>query len=93
MDGDTTTPSLLRRLRHLTRELRREITEASAEPAGRFLPVRRLHAAVKKIDRAIAESTPKHVCPYCKGQGCKACKGGGRITEVAYLAAPKDLKK
>ena len=85
--------SSLRRLRELVKSLAVNIDEVHGEAAGRHLPARRLKAAIKAIDKAIADSTPTEVCPYCNGRGCKACRQTGWVPKIVFNAAPQELKR
>ena len=60
---------------------------------GRFIPARRLLASVKKMRSAIQDSKQTHECPYCNSQGCKACKGIGKVPKIYYDTAPMELKE
>ena len=46
----------------------------------------------KNIRTAFTNSRPTHVCPYCKGKGCKTCQNTGLLAKGKYNAAPQDLK-
>jgi hypothetical protein len=42
--------------------------------------------------RQLKAAMPHAACPYCRAAGCKACHGRGWIGELAWNAAPRELK-
>jgi hypothetical protein len=47
---------------------------------------------LERASRALRYAMPHSVCPYCAGDGCKACKNKGWVGEAIYEAAPKEMK-
>jgi hypothetical protein len=44
-------------------------------------------SAVSQVEAArktLWQGRPAHVCPYCKGAGCKPCNGTGRVKKTTY---------
>lgn len=41
---------------------------------------------------ALKAAAPYAVCPYCAGDGCKACYGRGWLGQFAYQRAPREMK-
>jgi len=44
------------------------------------------------VIRQLKAAMPHAACPYCRSAGCKACHGRGWIGELAWNAAPRELK-
>ena len=44
------------------------------------------------VYRALRFARPYAVCPYCAGDGCRACRSLGWVGQDVYDAAPADLK-
>ena len=44
------------------------------------------------VIRQLKAAMPYAACPYCRAAGCKACHGRGWIGELAWNAAPRELK-
>jgi len=44
------------------------------------------------VIRQLKAAMPHAACPYCRAAGCKACHGRGWIGELAWNAAPRELK-
>ena len=42
---------------------------------------------------ALTNARPYTVCPYCGGDGCKACHRRGWVNKVTYEMAPAELRK
>jgi len=45
------------------------------------------------LRRALDACRPFAICPYCGGEGCKACRSTGWVNELAYKAAPGEIKR
>lgn len=60
--------------------------------ASAFLS-RSILSDIKNLAAAIRFATPAHVCPYCHGEGCDACKGQGWVGKLFWdTAVPAELK-
>jgi hypothetical protein len=51
-----------------------------------------LQADCGNVIRQLKAAMPHAACPYCRAAGCKACHGRGWIGELAWNAAPRELK-
>ena len=51
-----------------------------------------LQADCGNVIRQLKAAMPHAACPYCRAAGCKACYGRGWIGELAWKAAPRELK-
>ena len=56
-----------------------------------ILPTR-FQADCANVIRQLKAAMPHAACPYCRAAGCKACQGRGWIGELAWNAAPRELK-
>ncbi len=45
------------------------------------------------LRRQLTHTRPYALCPYCKGQGCRACHKRGWTNEATYNAAPREEKR
>jgi len=36
---------------------------------------------------------PHAVCPYCGGEGCRACRSRGWVNKITYQTAPSETKR
>ncbi|MFH1418779.1 MAG: hypothetical protein ABII12_10915 [Planctomycetota bacterium] len=45
------------------------------------------------VRRWLTHTRPYALCPYCKGQGCRACRTRGWTNEATYKAAPPEYKR
>jgi len=52
-----------------------------------------VQAEIERAYTAIKSTMPHAVCPYCQGEGCRACKNRGFLGDFSYHMAPKELKK
>lgn len=52
-----------------------------------------IEVGYNNIRRAMDACRPFAVCPYCGGEGCKACRSTGWCNELTYKAAPPELKR
>jgi hypothetical protein len=50
-------------------------------------------ADCNNVIRQLKAAMPHAACPYCRAAGCKACHGRGWIGELAWKAAPRELKQ
>ena len=57
-----------------------------------ILPAR-FQADCGNVIRQLKAAMPHAACPYCRAAGCKACHGRGWVGELAWNAAPKELKQ
>jgi hypothetical protein len=57
-----------------------------------ILPAR-FQADCGNVIRQLKAAMPYAACPYCRAAGCKACHGRGWVGELAWNAAPKELKQ
>jgi hypothetical protein len=57
-----------------------------------ILPAR-FQADCGNVIRQLKAAMPHAACPYCRAAGCKACHGRGWVGELAWKAAPKELKR
>jgi len=57
------------------------------------LNISRFEADCGNIHRALRAIRPHAVCPYCSGDGCRACLKRGWLGQFTYEAAPKELKQ
>jgi len=53
----------------------------------------RFQADCGNVIRQLKAAMPHAACPYCRAAGCKACHGRGWVGELAWNAAPKELKR
>jgi len=53
----------------------------------------RFQADCGNVIRQLKAAMPHAACPYCRAAGCKACHGRGWIGELAWNAAPRELKQ
>jgi len=53
----------------------------------------RFQADCGNVIRQLKAAMPHAACPYCHAAGCKACHGRGWVGELAWNAAPKELKR
>ena len=56
-----------------------------------ILPAR-FQADCGNVIRQLKAAMPHAACPYCRAAGCKACHGRGWVGELAWNAAPRELK-
>jgi hypothetical protein len=52
----------------------------------------RFEAECNSVYYQLKAAMPHAACPYCRAAGCKACHGRGWVGELAWNAAPKELK-
>jgi hypothetical protein len=52
----------------------------------------RFQADCGNVIRHLKAAMPHAACPYCRAAGCKACHGRGWVGELAWKAAPRELK-
>jgi len=52
----------------------------------------RFQADCGNVIRQLKAAMPHAACPYCRAAGCKACNGRGWVGELAWKAAPRELK-
>ncbi len=57
-----------------------------------FLNVSAFKAEFTRAIVRLRSCRPYAVCPYCSGDGCKACRAQGWLPKFDYKAAPRDLK-
>ncbi len=57
-----------------------------------ILPAR-FQADCANVIRQLKAAMPHAACPYCRAAGCKACHGRGWVGELAWNAAPKEMKR
>ena len=50
-------------------------------------------AEIGNCYRWLSAIRPHALCPYCKGDGCRACKDRGWVCQTVYEAAPEDMKE
>ena len=62
------------------------------DPLVVFITESAFTADANNMRRHIAEAKPYAVCPYCAGDGCKACKGGGWVNETTWNMAPQEMR-
>jgi hypothetical protein len=53
----------------------------------------RFQADCGNVIRHLKAAMPHAACPYCRAAGCKACHGRGWVGELAWKAAPRELKQ
>jgi hypothetical protein len=53
----------------------------------------RFQADCGNVIRHLKAAMPHAACPYCRAAGCKACHGRGWVGELAWNAAPRELKQ
>ena len=53
----------------------------------------RFQADCANVIRQLKVAMPHAACPYCRAAGCKACHGRGWVGELAWNAAPKEMKR
>ena len=58
----------------------------------KHIPLSRFEADAKNLYATLRFSCPHAICPYCRGEGCEACKGTGWVGEDTYKAAPASMK-
>ncbi len=56
------------------------------------MPQSALEADANNFRRVISMMLPHAVCPYCAGDGCKACHSRGWTNKRVYDAAPPEMK-
>jgi hypothetical protein len=52
----------------------------------------RFQADCGNVFRQLKAALPYAACPYCRAAGCKACLGRGWVGELAWNAAPRELR-
>ena len=57
-----------------------------------FLNVSAFKAEFTRAIVRLRSCRPYAICPYCSGDGCKACRAQGWLPKFDYKAAPRDLK-
>jgi hypothetical protein len=67
-------------------------TAASGELLAFFHKGQELAAGIRNLRNLVTAHAPHAACPYCKGDGCNACKSLGWVPQQVYDAAPADLK-
>ena len=74
-------------------EIKATATEARKEgdPLYAALNQNALLADLRNARERLKAIRPHAVCPYCAGDGCKACLNRGWVGEFVYAQAPKDL--
>jgi len=53
----------------------------------------RFQADCGNVYRQLKAALPYAACPYCRAAGCKACHGRGWVGELAWNAAPREMKQ
>jgi len=66
---------------------------ASNDPLFAALNVSKFQADCGNLHRALRAIRPHAVCPYCAGDGCRACLDRGWVGQFVYDAAPKEMKQ
>ncbi len=51
-----------------------------------------LTTSIDNARSAMDSILPHAVCPYCAGDGCRACENTGWVSEQAYKMAPREMK-
>ena len=71
------------------------VTEARkrGDPLYAALNQNGLLADIRNARERLKAIRPYAVCPYCAGDGCKACLNRGWVGEFVYAQAPNDLKE
>lgn len=62
------------------------------DPLFGELNVSQFQADMGNLYRSLRAIRPHAVCPYCGGDGCKACRRRGWVGEFVYGAAPREMK-
>jgi hypothetical protein len=65
---------------------------AGGDPLFAALNVSAWQADLTNAYRTLKALRPHAVCPYCAGDGCKACGSRGWVGEFVYDAAPAEMK-
>jgi hypothetical protein len=76
-------------------QIKATVTEArkQGDPLYAALNENGLLADLRNARERLKAIRPYAICPYCAGEGCKACLGRGWVGEFAYKQAPNDLKE
>lgn len=65
-------------------ELGNAIKSLGSSPLGKLAPLAILKKHVREIKKALKDSRPYSVCPYCSGKKCTACAETGIVTQLVY---------
>ena len=76
-------------------QIKATVTEARkrGDPLYAALNQNGLLADIRNARERLKAIRPYAVCPYCAGDGCKACLNRGWVGEFVYAQAPNDLKE
>lgn len=64
----------------------------AGDPLYGWIVPSRFEADCQNVRRQLSATRPHAVCPYCGGDGCRACRGQGWINEDNFKAAPKEIR-
>ena len=65
---------------------------ASGDKLYARLNVSEFQSSIERCRAAMKAIRPHAVCPYCSGDGCRACKSQGWLGQWEYDAAPRESK-
>ena len=76
-------------------QIKATVTEARkrGDPLYAALNQNGLLADIRNARERLKAIRPHAVCPYCAGDGCKACLNRGWVGEFVYKQAPDDLRE
>ena len=76
-------------------QIKATVTEARRQDDSLYAALNQngLLADLRNARERLKAIRPYAICPYCTGDGCKACLNRGWVGEFVYAQAPNDLKE
>ncbi len=73
--------------------IKRKMNDVQNDPMYCEVGVNGVLGSLNDVVGRLRAAIPAHVCPYCKGEGCKNCKERGVVSKYFWdTAVPKEMK-
>ena len=69
------------------------LAAAEKDPLYARLNTSEFQTAMDRARAAMKFTAPHSLCPYCAGDGCKACRKAGWVTKEVWSMAPAEMKE